>query len=277
MIDSHQHFWTFDPKLYPWIDGDLAPLGRDFLPADLAPMLAQASITGTVAVQARQDREETLWLLELADANPWILGVVGWVDLRSGDVAGELAAVQHPKLRGIRHVLQDESPEFLLDEAFRNGVGQLAAAGLTYDLLVFPQHLPNSLILCEDNLELWMVIDHCAKPGIKAGVLRPWAEDIRRLAELPNVLCKVSGLVTEANWQGWVAEDFKVYLDTVFEAFGPERLMFGSDWPVCTVAGAYPQVFELIAEYTQQLSEDQRAAVFGGNAQRFYGLQFPDV
>ncbi|MEE2886616.1 MAG: amidohydrolase family protein [Planctomycetota bacterium] len=276
-IDSHQHFWSYEPSLYPWIDGELAPLGRDFLPADLAPVLAEHSIAGTVAVQARQDRDETLWLLQLADANPWILGVVGWIDLRAQDVGAELAAVAHPKLRGIRHVLQDESPEFLLDEAFQRGVGQLATAGLTYDVLVYPQHLPNSFTLCEDNPELWMVIDHCAKPGIKTGELRPWSDDIRRIAELPNVLCKVSGLVTEAAWHSWKPEDFKIYLDIVFEAFGPDRLMFGSDWPVCTVAGSYQQVHELIADYTHDLNDGVRAALFGGNARRFYGLELPDA
>ena len=272
-IDSHQHFWTYDPALYPWIAGDLTPLARDFLPADLAPLLSERGVTGTVAVQARQDIAETQWLLQLADANPWILGVVGWVDLRAADVPAELAKVQHPRLVGIRHVLQDESPEFLLDEAFQRGVAQLAGAGLTYDVLVYPQHLPNSFTLCEDNPELWMVIDHCAKPGIKSAQLRPWSTDISRIAELPNVLCKVSGLVTEAAWHGWKADDFKDYLDVVFEAFGTERLMFGSDWPVCTVAGSYPQVYELIADYTGQLSVPERAALFGGNAARFYGLE----
>ena len=273
-IDAHQHFWKYDPQLYPWIAGDLSPLGRDFLPSDLAPILRSQGIAGSVAVQARQDLAETAWLLQLAEQDPWILGVVGWVDLRSEDLAAQLAGLAHPKLRGIRHVLQDESPEFLLDPHFQRGVGQLAAAGLTYDLLVYPQHLPNSFTLCEDNPELWMVLDHCAKPAIRSGALRPWQDDIRRIAELPNVLCKVSGLVTEAAWNTWQPDDFKVYLDTVFEAFGSDRVMFGSDWPVCTVAGSYDKVFELVKDYTDTLSIDERAALFGETAQRFYQLSF---
>jgi len=275
-IDAHQHFWKYDPELYPWIAGDLSPLGRDFLPADLAPILRSQGISGSVAVQARQDLAETAWLLRLAEQDPWILGVVGWVDLRSEDLAAQLAALAHPKLRGIRHVLQDESPEFLLDPHFQRGVGQLAAAGLTYDLLVYPQHLPNSFTLCEDNPELWMVLDHCAKPEIRSGALRPWRDDIRRIAELPNVLCKVSGLVTEAAWNTWKPDDFKVYLDTVFEAFGIDRVMFGSDWPVCTVAASYDKVYELVKNYTDTLSLDERTALFGGTAQRFYQLSFSE-
>lgn len=273
-IDAHQHFWKYDPELYPWIAGDLSPLGRDFLPSDLAPILRSQGIAGSVAVQARQDLAETAWLLQLAEQDPWILGVVGWVDLRSEDLTAQLAGLAHPKLRGVRHVLQDESPDFLLDPHFQRGVGQLAAAGLTYDLLVYPQHLPNSFTLCEDNPELWMVLDHCAKPEIRSGALRPWQDDIRRIAELPNVLCKISGLVTEAAWNTWQPDDFKVYLDTVFEAFGSDRVMFGSDWPVCTVAASYDKVFELVKEYTDTLSIDERAALFGDTAQRFYQLSF---
>jgi L-fuconolactonase len=270
-LDSHQHFWRYDAAQYPWIPAG-SPLHRDWLPADLAPLLAAAGIDGCIAVQARQTVEESRWLLELADESPIIKGVVGWVDLRServGDQLGELAA--RPKFRGVRHVVQDEPDDrFLLGEAFVRGIGQLHDFGLTYDLLVIPGQLPAAIELVRRFPQQPFVLDHIAKPLIKAGTLSPWREQIRELAALPNVMCKVSGMVTEAEHSAWKPADFAPYLDVIFEAFGEDRVMYGSDWPVCLLAASYPRQHALVADYAVRFSPDAQAKLFGGNAARFY-------
>jgi L-fuconolactonase len=270
-LDSHQHFWKYDPAQYPWIPKE-TPLHRDWLPADLAPLLAAAGLDGCIAVQARQTLEESRWLLELVDAAPIIQGVVGWVDLRSERVGEQLTALAtHPKFRGVRHVVQDEPDvNFLLGADFQRGLGHLHHFGLCYDLLVFPRQLPAAIKLVERFPEQPFVLDHIAKPPIKEHTLSPWREQIRELARAPHVMCKVSGMVTEADHGAWKAEDFKPYLDVVAEAFGPHRLMFGSDWPVCLLAGSYERVFGLVDEYFSKLPAAARAAIFGGNAARFY-------
>lgn len=272
-IDSHQHFWRFNPADYGWMKPEW-PIRRDFLPADLEPELRKCRLDGCVAVQARQSLEESRWLLELADSAPIIRGVVGWVDLCSPNVTKQLEAfTKHPKFVGVRHVLQDEPDDgFMLREDFQRGIAALAEFGLTYDLLVFPKQLPAAVTLAQTFPGQPFVLDHLAKPLIKRGVISPWREQIQELAKLANVLCKISGMVTEADWQQWRVDDFKPYLDIVFEAFGPDRLMYGSDWPVCLLAGEYQRVFGLVNDYVSQFQVDDRVKFFESNAAAFYGL-----
>jgi L-fuconolactonase len=273
-LDSHQHFWNYDAAQYPWIaPGSL--LHRDWLPPDLRPLLAEVALDGCIAVQARQTIEESHWLLELAEHHSIIRGVVGWVDLRSPDVERDLAALApHPKFSGVRHVVQDEPDvNFMLGAEFQRGIGKLRAFHLTYDLLVFPQQLPAAIELARRFPEQPFVLDHIAKPSILDGTLNPWREHVRDLAKLPNVLCKVSGMVTEANLTAWKPADFQPFLDVIFEAFGEDRLMYGSDWPVCLRAASYAQVYGLVAEYTRGLSPAAKEKFFGGNAARFYRVR----
>lgn len=273
-IDSHQHFWRYTPAEYPWMKPEW-PIRRDFLPADLASEMLKVGIEGCVAVQAQQTVAEARWLLSLADAHPIIRGVVGWVDLQSERVEEQLAELaRHPRFVGVRHVVQDEPDDnFMLRPAFQRGIGKLRQFNLAYDLLVFPKQLPAAIQLVANFPEQRFVLDHIAKPPIAAGALSPWREQLRELAKAPNVWCKVSGMVTEAKWVGWNAEDFRPYLDIVFAAFGVERLMFGTDWPVCTLAGSYEQVHGLAADYTRSLTAEARAKFFGGNATAFYQLK----
>jgi L-fuconolactonase len=274
LLDSHQHFWNYDAAQYPWIPPG-SPLQRNWLPPDLAPLLKAAGLDGCIAVQARQTVEESRWLLELAEHHAIIKGVVGWVDLRSPEVDRDLAALaSHPKFRGVRHVVQDEPDDrFMLGTEFQRGIGKLRAHHLTYDLLLFPRQLPAAIELVRRFPEQPFVLDHIAKPPIMDGTLSPWREQIRELAKAPNVLCKVSGMVTEANLAAWKPEDFRPFLDVVFEAFGEDRLMYGSDWPVCLKAGTYAQVHGLVADYTRNLSASAKEKFVGGNAARFYGLR----
>jgi L-fuconolactonase len=273
-IDTHQHYWRYNPREYGWMLPGMEILKKDHLPDDLLPLLRAVGFDGTVAVQARQTLEETRWLLELADQYPFIKGVVGWVDLRSPRLREQLERFSpHPRLRGVRHVVHDEPDDrFMLREDFVRGIGMLADFGLTYDLLLFAKHLPVACELVGMFPEQPFVLDHISKPPIKDGILEPWATDLRRLAAFPNVTCKVSGMVTEADWHAWKPEDFAPYLDVVFEAFGTQRVMIGSDWPVCTVAGTYPQVMQVTLDYVAQLSATEQADVLGNNANRSYGL-----
>jgi L-fuconolactonase len=270
-IDSHQHFWKYNRAHQVWMTDAMAVLRRDYLPDELKPLLQTAGFDGTIAVQARQMIEETEWLLELADQHPLIKGVVGWVDLRSPELRQQLEKVApHPKLVGVRHVVQDEPDDaFMLRPEFRRGIAMLREYGLTYDLLLFPKHLPVGVKLVEEFPGQPFVLDHIAKPFIREGTLSPWREELRRLAEFPNVFCKLSGLVTEAKWKQWQPRDFEPYLDVVFEAFGPERLMIGSDWPVCTLSGDYAATMNLVKNY---VPERDRDAVLGGTCARFYRL-----
>ena len=270
-IDSHQHFWKYNQAEYPWI-GQGTPLQQDWLPEDLEEVATEVGIEGSIAVQARQSLEESRWLLELSDMSPFIKGVVGWVDLQALTVAEELSALwSHKKFVGVRHVVQDEpDSQFMLRPEFLRGLGVLKQFNLAYDLLVFPKQLPAAIQVVKQLPEQRFVLDHIAKPVIRAGVLRPWREDMRELARHANVWCKISGLITEARWQGWRKEDFRPYLDLVFEAFGEERVMFGSDWPVCLLAGSYGQVHELAADYFRQFPPATQEKFFGGNAAAFY-------
>lgn len=274
-IDAHQHFWRYSAREYGWIGPGMEDLKQDYLPGGLIPVLQKVGVGGTVAVQARQTVEETRWLLELADRHPFIRGVVGWVDLRSAQLLRQLQEFgTHSKLCGVRHVVHDEpDDDFMLREDFRRGIEMLAEFGLTYDLLLFPRHLPVACELAERFPNQRFVLDHVAKPPIKEGKLEPWATDLRRLASFANVFCKVSGMVTEAHWRTWKPTDFHPYLDVVFEAFGSRRIMFGSDWPVCTVAASYADVLKIVSEYIQELSQEEQANVWHNSATRFYGLE----
>jgi L-fuconolactonase len=274
-IDAHQHFWIYDPREYEWIDGTMAPLRRDFLPADLQRELEREGFQGSVAVQARHSLQETRWLLELAGQFSFILGVVGWVDLRSPQVRKDLQALaQNPKLVGIRHIVQSESDDhFLLQPDFLRGISLLAEFDLAYDILIYPKHLTVAAEFVRRFPEQRFVLDHLAKPEIKSGTINAWKKGIAELAAYANVYCKLSGLVTEADWSRWRVEDMRPYLDIAFERFGTNRLMIGSDWPVCTLAGSYSRVMGLVKDYLSGHSEQEREAVLGSNAKRFWRLK----
>ncbi len=276
-IDAHQHFWIYDSREYDWIDDSMAPLQRNFLPADLKPELEAAGFEGCVAVQARQAGEETRWLLELAASSPFILGVVGWVDLQSPHVRSELQTwAGNPKLVGVRHVVQSEPDDrFLLRPEFLRGISVLEEFDLAYDILIYTKHLPVAAEFVRQFPRQRFVLDHLAKPPIKSGSLDPWSHGIRKLAEFPNVSCKLSGMVTEADWRHWKAEDMTPYLDIAFDSFGPQRLMIGSDWPVCLVAASYAHATGIVKDYLGRQPVDVREAVLGGNAQRFWKLKLP--
>lgn len=273
-IDSHQHFWIYNADDYGWMAGDRSPLQIDYLPPDLQPLMSTTGIDGTVAVQARQTNRETEFLLELADEHDLIRGVVGWLDLRADDLEAQLERfAPHPCLAGLRHIVHDEADDrFMLGGNFLRGLAALKAYDLRYDLLLYPRHIPIAIDVVKRFPEQPFVLDHIAKPFIKDGLIGAWENDIRALAGFDNVYCKVSGMVTEAAWGAWTQDDFKPYLDIVFDCFGVERLMFGSDWPVCTLAGSYGEVVGIVETYIAGLSADERAAVMGGNAIEFYGL-----
>ena len=273
-IDSHQHFWRYDPEAYDWIDASMVPLQRDFLPHDLVPLIEEVGVEGTVAVQAVQTTKETDFLLGLAEKSPFIRGVVGWVDLRGAALEKELERLAgQTKLRGFRHVVQSEPDDrFLMREDFLKGVRRLDPERWTYDILIYERQLPAAIEFARALPRHRLVLDHMGKPRIAARELEPWAGRVRELARCPHVFCKVSGMVTEAEWKGWTPDDLRPYLDVVFEAFGPERLMVGSDWPVCTLAASFDQVMRLVRDYVKPLSEAEKVAVLGRTAARFYHL-----
>ena len=273
-IDAHQHFWKYNPARDTWITNEMAVLRNDFLPNQLLPELEANDIAGCIAVQADQSETETLFLLDLARQNRFIQGVVGWVDLCAGDIAERVQALaQDPKLCGFRHILQAEADEFVLRPDFLRGIRCLSESktGLTYDILIYARQLPSAARLVAKFPDQSFVLDHIGKPAVREGGYDSWARDLRVLAEHENVYCKLSGLVTEADWQRWTADDFKSYLDLVLELFGVDRVMFGSDWPVCLLAARYDQVVRLISEYLQDFSISEREKIFGLNAKHFYG------
>jgi len=273
-IDAHHHFWAYDPDAYAWISEQMAVIRRDFLPEHLAEELAGAGLGGAVSVQARQSLEETEWLLALAHANEFIRGVVGWVPLIAEHVAATLERFAgNPKLRSVRHVLQDEEDDaYMLRDDFNRGIRALREFGLVYDILIFERHLPQTIEFVDRHPDQPFVLNHCAKPRIREGILSPWRERIRELAERQNVSCKISGLTTEADWTNWQPADLRPYVETVLDAFGPDRTMLGSDWPVCLVATGYTQWFETVSGFLAGLSQSERTAVRGGTAARVYGL-----
>ena len=273
-IDAHQHFWHYDPVRDSWINEKMAVLKRDFLPPELIQRMREAGIDRSIAVQADQSEKETKFLLDVAEDNEAIAGVVGWIDLLDGNIERRLEYFsEYQKLRGFRHIVQAEPDDrFMMRKDFLHGISCLARHNFTYDILIYFSQLPAANELVRRFPSQKFVIDHLAKPSIKSGEITAWTRAIRSLAESPNVYCKISGLVTEADWKRWRQSDFTPYLDTVFEAFGSERLMFGSEWPVCLLAASYAQVKEIIENYTRDLSATEKANIFGLNAARFYGL-----
>ena len=271
-IDAHQHFWRFEPVRDAWITDEMRVIRRDFLPDDLRPELSRHRLDGCVAVQAVSSEQETIFLLDLAARWKEIYSVVGWVDLRAPDIYERLAYfARFEKLAGFRHIVQSEpDSQFLLRENFLRGIGALAEFGYTYDILIYPTQLPAAVEFVDRFPDQPFVIDHIAKPVVRTGEIEPWSAYIRILASYPNVFCKVSGLLTEADWHRWTPEQFRPYLDVVFESFGPRRLLFGSDWPVCLVAGTYSQVVDLVAGFSSNLPSEDQEAIFGMNAARFY-------
>jgi len=273
-IDSHQHFWKYHPVKEAWITDDMKIIQRDFLPADLLPMLQENNIDGCVAVHADQSEDETNFLLQLADKNEFVKGVVGWVDLQSTNLEERLEHFsQYKKLKGFRHIVQSEpQDDFLLRDAFCKGIEKLSKYNFTYDILIFPKHLPYATKFVQRFPEQTFVLDHLAKPDFKKADFLEWEKGIRALADYPNVSCKVSGMVTEADWKNWTADDFTYCLDVVTEAFGINRLMFGSDWPVCLLAASYQEMSNIVHRYYTQFSIDEQQKIWGKNAIDFYHL-----
>ncbi|RPA67856.1 amidohydrolase [Cyclobacteriaceae bacterium YHN15] len=272
-LDSHQHFWQFDPIRDSWINESMKVIQKDFLPMDLKPELDVKGIQGCIAVQADQSDQETAFLLRLAKENPWIKGVVGWVDLASVLLEEKLEAYQaEKKLVGFRKILQSLPPSSMEESAFLNGIGLLSKYGFTYDILIFPHHLENAFKFVKKFPDMRFVVDHLAKPNIRSSEFDFWSKGIHKLASLPNVFCKVSGMVTEADWKNWKNDDFKPYLSHITDCFGTERLMYGSDWPVCLLAGSYAQVYDLTFEFYKGFSHEEKDGIFGENACRFYGI-----
>ena len=274
-IDAHHHLWRYNAAEYGWLTDEMKALRRDFLPKDLKAELVGAGIDGTVAVQARQTLDETRWLLDLAEECDAIKGVVGWAPIAGEDFPGVMEEFEHrAKLKGLRHVIQGEPDEnYILRADFNAGMEAMQGSGLVYDILIYERHLPQTIEFVDEYPEQMFVLDHIAKPQIAAGLMEPWSENLHELGLRKNVWCKVSGLVTEADWKNWNVETLRPYLDTVVDAFGPERLLAGSDWPVCLVATEYKAWFELLRSYFAGFSESEQDAVFGGNAVQIYGLE----
>jgi len=272
-IDAHVHFWKYDKKVYDWIDKSMKSLQQDYLPEHLALPLKRNDIDGVVAVQAIQAEVETRFLVELAQTHPIIKGVVGWVDLQADNVSDRLQHFsQHPIIKGFRHVVQGEPLDFLAREKFRRGIAALKPFGYTYDILIFHYQLKSAIDFVNAFPDQPFVIDHCAKPDIKHKDIEDWKAGINEIATYPNVYCKLSGLFTEAAWKEWSAADFYPYLDVVFNAFGTDRLMFGSDWPVMLLSGIYVQWKSLIEKYMENFPAEEREKIFGTNAIQFYNL-----
>jgi L-fuconolactonase len=273
-IDAHQHFWKFDPVRDSWITGEMAVIQGDFLPDDLKLVLQQNSFDGCVAVQASQSEEETNFLVSLSKQYDFIKGVVGWVDLQADDIEDRLKQYKSfSVVKGFRHVLQGEPQrDLMLNPNFRRGIAALQQNGFTYDILIFPDQLKFSNQLVASIPAQKFVIDHIAKPYIKKKEVEEWKNDIEQIAKNENVYCKISGMVTEADWKAWKKEDFKPYLDVVVNAFGMNRVIFGSDWPVCLVAASYQKMLEIVQDYFSAFSKEEQEQFFGLNAIRFYNL-----
>jgi len=272
-IDAHMHFWRYSRRQYGWIDDTMRPLQRDFLPPDAAAVMGEAGMDACVAVQARQALDETRFLLELAAQYPFIAGVVGWVDLRAPDLEDQLSELSsHRQLVGLRHIVQAEPDDFLRSDGFRRGVAQLERYGLAYDILVYARQLPAAIDFAAALPVQRLVLDHLGKPDIRGNGFDPWRRDLDRLAKLAHVRAKLSGLVTEADWQAWTVEDIHRYVHAALDSFGAERLMIGSDWPVCTLAARYSQVVDLVRSAIADRTASERAAILGGTARTFWNL-----
>ena len=274
VIDSHHHYWHYNPVEYDWIDDSMEIIRRDFLPEELANTIQEAGIDGVVSVQARQSVNETEWLLEMAHQNSFIKGVVGWLPLMDIDIESYLEKFSLDKiLKGIRHVVQGEpDPDFILRPDFNRGISLLKKYSLVYDLLVVERQLPNTIRFVRNHPDQVFVLDHIAKPLIGQNQLSPWKENIQELARHQNVNCKISGMVTEADFTTWTPEQLQPYFDVILEAFGPDRLLFGSDWPVCLVATSYKSWAELVKKNISIFTEEEQNKIMGNNAIRIYGL-----
>lgn len=274
VIDSHQHFWQVGRFDYPWMTSDLGVLYRDYVPRDLEPIIESNRVTKTVLVQASNSVGESHWLLNLADENSFIAGVVGWVDLMSSSVDAQLDELTaHPKFKGVRHLVESEpNDDWLIQPAVLSGFRQLSRYGLSYDLLVHTRHLKYVPQVVESAPDLAFVIDHLAKPPIAKKEIKQWSQALKPLASYPNVHCKVSGLVTEANWTSWQSDDLRPYVEYALELFGADRLMFGSDYPVCLLAASYDRVLDAFQEILEPLTESDRDKIFSNNAAKFYRL-----
>ena len=273
-IDAHQHFWKFDPVRDSWITNEMSVIKKDFMPQDIYPLLQQNGFTGTVVVQSDQSEAENNFQLANAGENDFINGVVGWVDLQAENVEEKLRYYsQFPKMKGFRHVLQgEEDRALMLKPEFKNGIGLLRKYNFTYDILIFPDQLKYSAELVKEFPDQLFVIDHIAKPNIKDKKIADWKKDVQSIAGFENVYCKISGMVTEADLKGWRKEDFNPYIDIVVEAFGTNRIMYGSDWPVCLLAASYESVLEIAEEYFSSFTKNEQSNFFGGNAIKFYNL-----
>jgi L-fuconolactonase len=274
-IDAHQHLWSYQSNEYAWISENMSVLARDYLPEQLKLEMKMANIDGTIAVQARQTINETQWLLSLARNSAILRGVVGWAPICSASFEQELERLQQEKkLKGLRHVIQDEPDRnFILRPDFNRGISAMTPSGLVYDILIFARQLPPTIQFVDKHPNQVFVVDHIAKPSIKEGVMEPWRTNIRKLAERQNVYCKLSGMVTEASWSNWSTQNLKPYVDAVLEAFGPNRLMAGSDWPVCLLATSYSGWFATLQQMLHWLSTSEKENIFGGVALRVYRLQ----
>jgi len=276
VIDSHHHFWRYTDADYGWIPPEWSIIKRDFLPADLQPEIAAAGVDGVISVQARQSLVETEWLLDFAARHAFIRGVVGWVPLIDPAVETHLDRfASAPKLRALRHVLQGEPDDYMLRADFNRGISALTRRGLIYDILVLERQLPSTITFVDRHPDQVFVLDHIAKPKIGANELEPWAKNIRELARRPNVACKLSGMVTEADVKTWTPAQLQPYFDVVIEAFGPRRLLFGTDWPVCLAGVNYSRWKNIVADALRAFSPSEQAAIFGDNARRLYRL--PDA
>lgn len=273
-IDAHHHLWIYQKEQYAWISEEMGALARDFLLSDLEKELRGANVDGTLVVQASQTLEESEWLLSLANDSKQIRGVVGWAPLYSDKLPAILEIWRgEKKLKGLRHVIQDEPDEkFMERHDFNRGISCLAASGLVYDILIYEHHLPAAIAFVDRHPNQVFVLDHIAKPRIREALLEPWAAHLRELARRENVYCKLSGMVTEADWKKWSIEDLRPYFDVVLDAFGPGRLMAGSDWPVCLLASGYRRWFDTVLELIRPLSTSERDLILGGVAARIYSV-----
>lgn len=272
-VDAHNHFWNYDAVKHSWIDGSMTAIQQSFLPEEFGKILIENGIDGCVAVQVEQNLEENDYLLAFADKHSFIKAVVGWVDLRADDLDEQLRKLsQHQKLKGFRHIAQAEANDFLSAQAIKNGLAKLAEYNFTFDILVFPQQLPAAIDLVKSCHNQKFVLDHLAKPYIKSGEINQWKKDISELSKNENVYCKISGMVTEADWQNWKLADFIPYIEVAFETFGANRLMYGSDWPVCLLAADYQEVKNILSSYINTLSLIEQNQFWGNNAVEFYGI-----
>jgi L-fuconolactonase len=277
IIDAHQHFWDQSRFRYDWLQSPaVKAINRCYLPEDLKIHLDQCGIDKSVFVQVQQSLEENRWVLKLAEENAFMAGVVGWVDLQSPEVEDQILEFKsHPKFVGVRHVVQDEpNPDFIVQPSVLRGLKMLEKHQVPYDMLFYVKHLPHAVTVAKYAPQLPLVIDHLSKPKIKSGEIKDWASDLRAAAQCPNIYCKLSGMVTEADHAHWKSDDLKPYVDVALECFGPERLMYGSDWPVCELAASYEQVFEALKSLISKLSPTEQGQIWAGTANRFYKLGF---